>query len=143
MHRFAFPLETALRWRQAKLEAEESRLRGLFVELAGLEQAVQDLDRSGMSQREYVQNVSASPAEREGLADYLHWSTAERTRLLAAAAECRTRIAAQRSALLEARRNHELLVKLKSRKQHEWDLALAKELDELASEACLSRWNSR
>jgi hypothetical protein len=143
MRRFAFSLETALRWRQAALEAEEARLRGLFVELAGLEQSVRDLERSGINQREHVQNVSASPAERDGLADYLHWSAAERTRLLAAAAHCRTRIAAQRSVLLDARRNYELLVKLKSRRRHEWDLAFAKELDDLASEACLARWNSR
>ena len=143
MRRFAFSLETALRWRLTKLETEEANLRGLLVELADLEQSARDLERSGINQREHVQSGEASPAEREGLADYLHWSAAERTRLLAAATDCRTRIAGQRSALLEARRNYELLAKLKSQRRHEWDLAFAKELDEMASEACLSRWNSR
>ena len=86
MRRFAFSLETALRWRLTKLETEEANLRGLLVELADLEQSARDLERSGINQREHVQSGEASPAEREGLADYLHWSAAERTRLLRMAA---------------------------------------------------------
>ncbi len=142
MKRFEFGLEAALRWRESKLETEELRLRKLFLELADLELRARDLERTQLDEREHVQTSGARIAEREGLGDYLRWARLERQRLSAAAAECRTRIDRQRAVLIEARRNHELLVKLKTRRRRLWEQNYAKEIEDLASEAALARRTS-
>lgn len=143
MRRFEFSLEAALRWRQSKLEVEELKLRRLSVELADLEQRGRDLEHGQALERGHVQTSGVSIAERAGLGDYLRWAYLERERLRAAADDCRTHIDRQRSSLVEARRSHELLVKLKSRRQREWDQDYAREVENLASEAFLSRWKPK
>ena len=143
MLRFEFSLDVALRWRQSQLDVEELKLRRLSTELADLEQREQNLQRSQAMAREHVQNSAVSPAEREGLAEYLRWARSEGVRLGVAATDCRARIGRQRAALVEARRRYELLSKLKTRRHAEWEKALAKEIEGMASEAFLSRWNRK
>ena len=53
------------------------------------------------------------------------------------------RMAAGRSAMLEARRRFRLLERLKQRRLEDWRLAGDKELEELASESYLARWTGR
>ena len=142
MRRFEFSLEAALRWRQSQVELEELKLRKLFVEVADLEQQSREIERTQQAEREYVQQTEVSSAARTGLADYLRWAKTVRERLRKEEAECRMRIDRQRSALVAARRGCELLVRLKSRHQREWEAAYDKELENLASEAFLARWNS-
>jgi len=143
MRRFEFTLEVVLRWRRSQLDMEELKLRRLLVELADLERRTSDLESVQSVSRQHVQSPTASLAEREGLAGYLRWSKSERENLAASTAECCTRIASQRTALVEARRRYELLDKLKMRRHDEWEKALAKEVEDTATEAFLARWHAR
>jgi hypothetical protein len=53
------------------------------------------------------------------------------------------KLAAQEAAMLEARRRCRLLERLKERRGGEWRMAENREVDELASESYIARWNRR
>jgi hypothetical protein len=53
-------------------------------------------------------------------------------------AECLRHIAAQQSAMLEARRRYRLLERLQERQLHEWQLLSSREIEQLAAESHLA-----
>jgi len=55
--------------------------------------------------------------------------------------DCAKRTRDQQQRCLLARRDEQLLLKLKERRLHEWQYEMQKELDENASEAFLAKWN--
>jgi hypothetical protein len=141
MQRFQFNLETVLRWRESQVNLEENKLRALFAEQETLRAALLQLEEAETAERARVASPEAWPAERESLPPFLRWAASERARLAAAQRDTETKIAAQRARLTEARRSHELLARLKDDRLAEWKKAETKELEDLAAEAHLARWN--
>ncbi len=53
------------------------------------------------------------------------------------------RVVAQQTALMEARRRCRLLEKLKEKRFEEWRAAGERQIEDLASESFLARWNNK
>ncbi|HET8548315.1 MAG TPA: hypothetical protein VFL57_09940 [Bryobacteraceae bacterium] len=139
MRRFDFRLEAALRWRRSQLDAEQIKLRSLLAELAAIQSSIAELESAEAPERTSVHSSEATPGERAGLDEWLRWAHAERSRLLATSADCERRIADQREGVVAARRQAELLEKLRTRKLREWTGELNREIEQIAAEAYAAR----
>ncbi|MGE5645107.1 MAG: hypothetical protein ACM336_04885 [Acidobacteriota bacterium] len=140
MQRFHFRLGSVLGWRALQLELERGKLETL---LAGRKRIAQDLARLA-EVREASEKLLASDAvEGQDLAalDAHRYALARAAaRLRASEAECDRDIARQRANVLEAERRVRLLERLKERRLAEWQAAVDRELEALASETFLAKW---
>ncbi len=142
MKSFRFPLERVLEWRQAQLELEENNYRRQADILAGLERHVAELEASGVAAERLVRAWNpVNGAELDALGSFRRHVKAKELEMQVPRAEARRRLAAQQAVMLEARRRVRLLEKLKARRLAEWQAAHDKELEEIASESYLARWN--
>ena len=91
------------------------------------------------------QTVRESSAVEAGdlwaLAAYRQRLIAERQALDQRRTACEREVAAQRQKVLEAQRQCRLLEKLEERRRTEWRLEADRELESLAAESHLARWN--
>jgi flagellar FliJ protein len=141
MQRFQFGLETVLQWRRLQLDAAECKLRDLLAQRSDIEGRFTALNQSEHEERERLKAADATAAERVGFDDYLRWVNRERDRLRTLAFNCDQSILGQRSTVVAARRDYELLEKLKGRRLAEWQAGVSRELEQLAAEAYLAKFN--
>jgi hypothetical protein len=141
MNAFQFPLEKVLEWRRKQLELEEVRLRLAIAALAELDRSRAALAAAGtraevdVRERRPVQGL-----DLEALGEF-RLNIQKRDREAAGRrTECLQALAAQQAAMLEARRRCRLLERLRDRRLAEWTAARDRELEGLASEAYLARW---
>ncbi len=142
MKAFRFQLGRVLDLRAAQLDREENALKELFAERKRQEQVLADLRaewlRSGRSltleSRIDGSELSALGAYRGHLRDREQGLRRQRE-------EHDARIAGQRGRVLEARKRVRLLEKLRDRRRSSWEHELGRELEALAGEAFLARWN--
>lgn len=142
MERFQFPLEKVLRWRSAQLVIAESRLKALLAQQLRLQAATAEL---GAKKSRLLSSLGSLPDLR---GDDLRAASAFSLRLRRQAenlavqlASCEKNIGVQRNKYQEAKRRVQLLEELKERQLAEWRYSEARELDTLASESFLSKWN--
>ncbi len=139
MKKFAFPLETARKWRERLAEIEEVRLQALFTEKQKIESRVASLQAELEKEHRRVEDVSSDAAELARLDQFRVWVTRERQRLGISLGDCQKRIEAQRLVLVEARRRFQLVDRLKEKSLLEWIRASSKEQEDLAAELYLAR----
>ncbi|MGA3028211.1 MAG: hypothetical protein ABSF98_25975 [Bryobacteraceae bacterium] len=139
MKRFSFSLETARKWRERQAELEELRLQALFAERQTMQDRVVALQAELEAEHRRIEDTSFDAGELARLDDFRVWVTREKLRLGTSLAECAKRIAAQRDALVEARRRFQLVDRLKEKALLEWCKASAKEQEDLAAELYLAR----
>ena len=144
MNAFRFPLQKALEWRRSQLDLAELKFQQLTAAVAAVNKALAELETASIRAEILVRDWS--PVCGHDLAAFgsfrLHVKK-KNQELAASRAECAERMAAGRSAMLEARRRFRLLERLKQRRLEDWRLAGDKELEELASESYLARWTGR
>jgi hypothetical protein len=140
--RFEFRLQTVLDWRMRQLEVEQSELQALFGELHGLDAARARLSAE-LEEAARLVLATSDPQQLAALSPFRERVNAERQRIDGRRAECNRRIAEQRERILAAERNVRLLERLKARRLGEWNAALAKELDLLATDSYLAKWTQR
>ena len=141
MQRFRFPLEKVREWRGTQVELEEARLEKLLGERQQLEAALAQLDAGRVSEERAVLRQTRVAAEQLAALDYYRIYVEERKRQTQAQIdECGRSVAQQRTRLMEARRNFELLDRLKERRLAEWRLDFSREQEALAGELYLARW---
>jgi len=142
MRAFLFPLRRVLNWRNTQLEIEENRLRGL---VAVREQLALEAVQLEMAQSRAEQSVRESAAVWAGdlwaLAGYRQRLIAQRAALAERRKACAQQIETQRQKVLEAQRQCRLLEKIEERRRGEWQREADRELETLASESFLTRWN--
>ncbi len=144
MRRFRFALETVLRWRQSRLEAEQARLGELVTELERIRLRIRQAEEDAQAAARDVLGAGAIPAaELAALEAYLRRLVQERARLSRAEADCQARIAAQRECVVEAQRQVRVIEKLRERRFEEWRTELDRETETLAAEAYLAQWGRR
>jgi flagellar FliJ protein len=144
MKRFLFALEGALRWRQRRLEQEESRLRSLAAERDALRERIRQIGEARRgAERELLGQASIPAEDLAALEAYRLRLARERARLEQAEADCEGRLAAQRERVLEARRDVRVIEKLRERRLAEWQAEADRELEGLAAEVFLARWGRR
>jgi hypothetical protein len=142
MRAFRFPLRQALAWRRTQLEVEEDKLRRLAAALEELALAAVKLDLVKARAEQSVRQAAALDAgDLWALAAYRRRLIAELRDLARRRRECEAQIAAQRRCVLEAQRQCRLLEKLEERRRAEWQLAADREMESLAAESFLARWN--
>ena len=142
MNAFRFNLERVLELRRRQLDAEESRFRRQTAALAELDEARAGLEAAGIAaEREVRAWQPVAGRDLAALGEFrLHVGERERE-LRARRAECEREVAARQRDMLEARRRCRLLEKFKERRLAEWRAAADREIEALAAEAFLARWN--
>ena len=144
MRSFQFPLERVLGWRRLELRTEEARLAPLVAESCRLSAA--HLEIAGANERAQRDLLSSGPvygAQLEALAHYRARLEKHKTLVEQKAQQCREQIAAQQVRIIEAERRARLLEKLRGRRLEEWRIAGEREMENLAGEAFLARWQPR
>jgi len=139
MKKFSFPLETARQWRERQAEMEDARLQALFAEKHAIERRMAALDGELQAEHRRIEDRSCDARELAMLDDFGTWASREKQHLSAAQGECEGRIAAQRAAVMEARRRFQLVDRLKEKALIAWHAANAKEQEDLAAELHLAR----
>ncbi len=142
MKRYEFSLAGVLRLRVQQAEATEAQLALLYAELQTIQTQQQNfLDEL---QKDEAELLSPNrPIAGESLVQmdaYRRWATIERRRQAQTAAQCIARIQEQNARVIEAKRNQQLLEKLRDRTRRRWELDSAREEQALAEEAFLSQW---
>ena len=141
---FRFPLENVLEWRRTQLELEEDKFRQETAALAELDRLRAETEAAGVKAELQVRHWRPVTGRDLGALDEFRRSVeSNRKELTALRAQRLKSLAAQQSALMESRRRCRLLERLKERRFEEWRLAAARELEELASDSYLARWNRR
>ncbi len=141
MKKFRFPLERLLNYRRSRLAAEQARLDRLLADQAGIEQARMALERE---ERLVSDSLRALPVlssdQLAAVAGFRRFAAEEAVRLAAEAAEAASRVAAQRESVLSARREVEVLKKLRERRLHDWLRELDQEMERQTAELVVARW---
>jgi hypothetical protein len=142
MNPFRFRLEKVLEWRRLQLEQEEARFRRQSALLAEIDRSRADLEAAGVHTEAQVRQWN--PVEGRDLAAlgaYRVEIRRQQDRMAEARREAVRQLADQQQKLLEAQRRCRLLERLKERRLAEWREGFDRELQELASESFLARWN--
>lgn len=140
MKRFHFPLETARRWRLERAGIEELKLRQILSEkekLAAAKGRIQE--EIAQSARQVLGQPSIPGLELETLDSFrLHVSSRVR-KIEDQERECEVRIVEQRNKVLDARRQFELIERLRQKAMTEWRAAGNKEQEDLTAELFLAK----
>ncbi len=144
MKRFDFPLERVRRWRQTEMDLEQAALEALFAERHRLEQAARDLEDRVRAAREALwqsatPGATVNPRRLVELDEYRSYVRREQNRLRRLGQQLHVQIVQQQAKLMEARRRHRLLDRLRERALAEWEAGYQKELEETASELYLAK----
>jgi flagellar export protein FliJ len=141
MRDFQFRLEKVLDWRRIEFERERGRFQGLVAERNHREAARAELIAARL--KADLELVSATTIEGRDIAAITGYRIRlDKERQLAEGrlADCRARLEAQRTQMIEAQRRLRLLEKLRLRRHQQWRTEMDGELERFASEAHLARW---
>jgi len=140
MKRFHFPLETVRRWRLERAGIEQLNLRQILAEKERLSAAKGQI-QGQLSQT--VQQVLGQPSipafELESLDSFSVHVRGRVRKLDSQERECEARIVDQRNKVLKARRQFELIERLRQKALTEWRAAGNKEQEDLAAELFLAK----
>lgn len=140
MKRFEFSLETVRRWRLEQEGIEELKLRQMLAEKQNLSATrIRIITEMGATARQVLGQASIESLELESLDSFRLHSRSRVRDLEKKERECETRIAEQRNRVLEARRQFELLDRLRLKALSEWRAAGNKEQEEMAAELFLAK----
>lgn len=140
MKRFDFPLESVWRWRREQADVEELKLQQLYSSLNEI--AVQR--RVLVSEREQAQagvtmQIAVAAEELSRLDAFRQFVQARCQTLDALTRQQEGKIAQQRGRTIDAKRQFELLQRLRQKALLEWRAAYEKEQEEVAAELFLAR----
>jgi flagellar export protein FliJ len=137
---FRFGLEKVLEWRRLELEREESAFQRKLAALADLDRRHAELEAAALrAEIEVRESKGISGTDLAALGGFRTRARNEQQRLSSLRAACEKEAAAQRTAMLEARRRLRLFERLRERRWQGWERARDRELEELAAEAYLAR----
>ena len=140
MKRFHFPLERVRRWRGEQADLEEMKLERLFAELSAIQRQREEL-LSERIQAETLLNCG-QPISAEELARldaFRQYVQARCISLDQIERDQAAKIAQQRQRVVEARRQFELLERLRKKNLMQWQGASNQEEETLAAELYLAR----
>jgi hypothetical protein len=144
MKTFQFPLEKALDWRRIQLELEEVRYKQQVASLAALDRQRAEIEASGIRAEIQVREWRPIAAgDLTALGNFRLHVKSQESDIARRRVEVAQKLADQQKLMLEARRRCRLLERLKERRLSEWTAARDHEIDEIAAESYLARWNRR
>jgi len=144
MKKFRFPLEKLLRYRRARLVAEQGKLERILAEQRTVQDRRAALERED---RVVMENLRRLPVltsvELEAASAFRRFAEAETARLISVEGELASRLERQREALLAARREVEVLERLRERKYDDWRRELDREMESQVADLVVARWRSQ
>lgn len=141
MKKFRFPLQKLLNYRHSQLAGEQARLERLLAEQADLEQRRAALEREERMASESLRRLPVLTADQlSAAAAFRRYAASEAARLGAEICAAAGRVAAQREAVLSARREVEVLEKLRERRLHDWRREVDQETERQTAELVVARW---
>jgi flagellar export protein FliJ len=144
MKAFAFPLEKVMSFRKRQWEAEAALLDALLANRHHLEAQRQHLIVALGKAREAL--VAGATLASERLAEFCLGLAGSREAILQlekSLARLQTKIEGQQRAVLSARRNYELVAKLREKRYAEWQREADREQETTATESHLARLTQR
>ena len=144
MKRFNFPLDRVRRWRLEQLNVEELKLQQLRAEmevLAASRRLIQD--ELTQTQRQVLGQAYMQASELETLDSYRVHIRGRVRELENCERERGVKLIEQRTKVIEARRQFELLEQLRKKSLGAWKTAADKEQEDLAAELFLARRSLR
>lgn len=144
MKRFDFRLERVRRWRVERADIEELALERLRAEKSRFEAALRCLKSElALAESGTLNQPSIDPVELTSLGTYRLRMRHDIRDLENRLSQQEAKIVAQRERVMEARRQAELLGRLRAKAFQAWQGAVNKEQEELAAETFLTRWKRR
>ena len=141
MTAFSFRLERVLEWRKAQLELAQAALSRIAAEYARWDATLAKLANARAQAGAMVQSGGpVNGAELSALSRYQAYVEQQRKIALERRRDCGARLEQQRARVLEARREHRLLEKLRQVRRAEWESAVDREFEALAAETYLAQW---
>jgi hypothetical protein len=144
MTRFHFRLDRVLRWRSLDLAAEEAKLKRLMQEGAVLESTLVRIQEAIF---DIPVQIAVLPdlygRDLSSVSAYAQHLTRERATIAKHRREKQREITAQAEVHRAAKQRCQLLEELRSRRLSEWQRENSVQLDYLAHESYLARWNLR
>jgi flagellar export protein FliJ len=141
MKRFQFPLDRVRRWRAEQAALEELKLERLYGQLAALADEKRNIeDKRTASERQVLEQASMEGGELQALDIYRSHVRSRIGQMDQRQREVTGEIEVQRQKLIEARRQAELLERLKDKKLGEWRALAAREEETIAGELYLAKW---
>jgi flagellar export protein FliJ len=143
MKAFKFALQRVLDLRDARVEEEERKVAELQRELAKLEIELELLARS-RNEASKPMSTGAESRGEELRAITRFQARLERLRvsLTQKRDTCSEKLKKQRESFREARREQRLLETLRDKQQAEWNREAGREVDKVAGELFLARWEA-
>lgn len=143
MKRFEFPLERVRQWREKQASIEEARMERLLAELQSVEARRAELEHERSSNElAVIRARSADSSELQAIEGFRRYVRAQHRVLSNARADCERKIEEQRQRIIEARREAQLLDKLKERRLTAWRIEFDKDIEAQAAEAYLAKWRA-
>jgi len=140
MKRFDFPLETVRRWRLERAGVEELKLRQILAEKQKLAATKQQIESETVQTvRKLLAQSSVASIELASLDSFRLFVRGRIRDLESQERQCEARIIAQREKVVEARRQFELLDRLRQKAFTEWRAAGNKEQEDIAAELFLAK----
>ena len=142
MKAFRFALESVLGWRQTQLTNEETRLAAALEERSRAARDLAGLRTLRETAEQQVRSAKSIPAdELRNLAGFQVWARREEIKRAERLALCERRATEQRARVIEARRRCRVLELLKEKQRRTWNYEFGRELEALAADAYLAKWN--
>jgi hypothetical protein len=140
MSGFRFRLAKVLEWRRTELMLAETRFRRQTAAVAALDRARAALDASAIRAEMLVREAPRiEGADLAALDAFRRHVSRRRAAFAASRAQAQRDLDALQAVMLEARRRFRLLERLRDRRFAEWQEAVDRELDQLASDSHLAR----
>ena len=144
MRAFRFRLQRIMEFRHTRLTEEERKLKFLQMELNAVAGHIEDVRRSRHQSAIALTSGHAIKGEDlRALAGFQAKLRRNETMLQQRYAVCVRKLRQQEEAFKAARRDYRLLEELRKRRFAEWLQATNRELDQLASELYLARWDCK
>ena len=142
MKRFQFNLERVRQYRKLQMEAEQVKLEHAQARLLSLDHMEAELLRQKNEAGETIPVGSSfqTGEQLERLDGFRRYLVRMAHLLEIRRAEAIAVLVAQQTVLLEARRNYELLNRLKDRSRGQWQASFNREQEQVTAELYLARW---
>jgi len=142
MKSFQFPLEKALELRRKQLETEEALYKLEMAAVGAIDRQRAEIEAAGIRAEILVREWSPIAAsDLCALGAYRLKVKADEANLARKRFEAERKLAERKKVMLEARRRSKLLERLRERRLEEWTAAHDKELEDVAADSFLARWN--
>lgn len=143
MRDFRFPLDRALNLRATQLDLAQAEFQKAAATLAAIQRDRAALASAEAAAQTDVRRTGVPGEELSALEGFLIGVEFHERRLAQRQQQAAELFETRRRELLEARRCHELLVRLRARRFAEWRDEMSHELESDAAESYLARWKGR